>query len=157
MASRLALAIVFIISGLTGFLDFETFGFFTPDDSLLTNISNTPHFYALKITEFIVGLAFILNFFIPTALIVSLPIAASAITYHFWVDPRAGLISLLLMVPIVTLIYFYRDTYALFFNPQINTNHMAEDSPRILTYDEVREKTPGLEIQFEKIYDQVHP
>jgi len=153
--SRLFLAVVFFISGLSGFVEFETYGLFSLSESSISTVTQTPHFYALKAIELAIGLSFIANFFVQTALIVAVPIVVSAIGFHVWEGSMIGVWSLITLIPCLNLLYFYRDTYKLFFKPQIYTNHMAEETPKILTYNEVREKSPGLEKAFEEIYTKV--
>lgn len=152
---RLFLAITFILSGLSGFFEFETFGLFTVENSSIGVITKTPHYYALKGIELIIGLSFIANYFVQTALLIAMPVLLGAIGYHFWDSSIHGIFALLAMIPTIILVKFYKDTFALFFKPQMYTNHMAEETPKVLTYNEVREKTPGLEKKFEEIYIKV--
>lgn len=153
--SRLFLGTIFFISGLNGFLEFETFGLFTIENSAIEAVASTPHFYALKVIELTIGLSFIANFFVQTSLLIATPILLSAVGFHVWDSSLLGLWSLVALVPIINLIVFYKDTFSLFFKPQVYTNHMAEETPHILTYNEVREKAPGLEKRFEEIYLKV--
>lgn len=155
ITSRLILSIIFFISGISGFVEFETYGLFTMENTVLESVTKTPHFYILKALELAVGISLLANLFVPTSLLIAVPILLSASTFHIWNDSLLGIWSLLTLIPAVNLIFFYRDTFNLFFKPQLYTNHMAEETPQILTYNEVREKRPDLTGKFEEVYAKV--
>jgi uncharacterized membrane protein YphA (DoxX/SURF4 family) len=154
ITARVALAITFTLSGLSGLTNIGLNDYFSLNEAIVGDIGNSPHFYILKTVELIISICFLSNFFVQTALLVATPIIVSAIGYHLWVNPVYGAIALLLLVPITALFIFYKDTYKIFFKPQLYTNHMAEDSPKILIYDEVSEKCPDLLEKFDEIYTQ---
>ncbi|MEE3080064.1 MAG: hypothetical protein VX341_12055 [Bdellovibrionota bacterium] len=153
--SRLFLGTLFFISGLSGFVEIDALGLFSVENSQLAVVSITPHYYALKGIEILIGLTFIANFYVQTSLILATPILLSALGLHVWQGSSVMFLTIIALLPLINLFVFYKDTFALFFKPQAYTNHMAEETPRVLTYNEVREKTPGLEKKFEEIYKKV--
>ena len=153
---RMSLATVFILSGLSGFMDTDTLAFFQLNGDFVGNIAESPHFYILKMLELVVGFALLANLFVQTALFAATPILLSAILYHMWIGTVGAPLTVLILIPLIGLIYFYRKSYYIFFKPQLYTNHMAEDTPKVLIYDEVRETKPKLVSKFEELYQAVN-
>ena len=152
---RVFLAVVFMLSGISGFVDLGLSKVFLIDGTIVGGLATSPHFFTLKAIEVVIGVCFLGNFLIQTVLLFAAPIIVCAIGYHFWAGTGYGAISLLLLAPLALLFPFYRDTYKVFFMPQLYAGTWSEESARVIVFDEVKEKKPNLVASFEEIYTQI--
>lgn len=143
IVSRCLFGIVFFISGLSGFVEIPGITFISEQSrEIIGPILSSPSFYVLKFTELVIGISFITNFFVQTALVMAVPVVLNIILYNLWFQYPQGIVTFALVIPLAALFYFYRDTFKVFFKPQIYSHHMSESSAKIIVYDEVLEKSP---------------
>lgn len=155
--SRTVLGVIFLLAGLEGFIELPGFSVVTDTDlAILGSFTQTPHYVALKFVEILLGVLFISNFFIPTALVMSVPVIFNICLFNIWVYEAQGLISLLITIPMLFLFYFYRLLFLSFFKPQFYANFMGEQTPKIVVYDEVLDKAPKKVKEFESLYKALH-
>lgn len=138
--SKFLLGVIFFLSGLQGFLGFPLPMPLEGHVAEVSNLLNSPLFFTLKATELLVGILFIFNFFVPTALVMTTPIVMGICLFNLWANFPWGLLSLFLIVPLAYLYFYYRETFKLFFLPQLYTNSMGNYSPTIKVHEETPRK-----------------
>ncbi len=132
IASRFTLGTILLLAGLDTFIQFPALNFISERGIKgLGELYNSPLFYTFKVVEVIIALMFIGNFLVQTALVMSVPIISSVVIYNLWFQLPEGLFSLVLLIPLSYLFYFYRSTFYLFFKLQLAANHQMEFSPEI--------------------------
>ncbi|MCR9205916.1 MAG: hypothetical protein NXH75_15140 [Halobacteriovoraceae bacterium] len=136
--SKFFLGTLFFLSGLQGFLGFPLPFPLEGHAQELGALMASPLYFTLKGTELLVGLFFIFNFFVPTALVITTPIVMGICLFNLWINLPWGLLSLVLIIPVAHLYFYYRETFKLFFLPQMYTNTMGNYSPTINVEEEER-------------------
>jgi len=125
--ARLALGLLLLFHGFVSFL---------PETSQLAQLFPKPELSAqaqeffnhfantgymiiyLVFFELIIGLALVINRFVPLALVLLLPLSINAVSFHLFLDPRTMLPALVLFVLNIILIYIYYPFYKPFLKKQ---------------------------------------
>lgn len=157
LASRLILAIIFFTAGFTGMMGYQGPSLFSLNESFVGDIMNSPQFFLVKALEIGIGISLIMNLLIQTALLIAAPILLNVALYHIWVGSFIyGGFALLFLLPMGILFLYYKDTYKVFFKPQMYGNYVGETKPKIVIYDEVERKAPNKVSKFNDLYTEVH-
>lgn len=90
VAARVILGIIFFVFGLNGFLGFMPTPDMTPEgEAFIGALVETGYMLPFwKSFEVLCGLAFLLNLFLPLALVVITPILANIVAFHLFLDPN---------------------------------------------------------------------
>jgi ABC-type multidrug transport system fused ATPase/permease subunit len=139
--SRLTIGIVLTLSGLAYVFNIEPISPWILSHYELLGL--TPGGFAanaINATSTILGILMINNLFVPTTLLVSIPILTTIVAANFKISFLFGFISCLLFLPIYILARFYRKIFKIFLRPQTFVNPMAENTSDIIIVEEAREK-----------------
>lgn len=141
---RLLLGAIFLLAGFDNFFNFLPFDIMptSAETYFAGGTGSMALLSTLKITEILIGLMFIFNFFAPLALIILMPILVNIGIYSVFYNMENLAMVALLAVLAGSLFYFYRKLFVAFMKPQLYTNGMAESSSEILILEEVEEKMP---------------
>jgi uncharacterized membrane protein YphA (DoxX/SURF4 family) len=111
--TRVALGLIFTVTGLNGFLNFMPAQQLTPEaQSFLGGLFGTGYFlYLLKLTELTSGILLLANRFVPLALLLLAPVIVNIVAYHIFLQPSGALLAVLATACELATAYGYRRSF----------------------------------------------
>lgn len=72
----------------------------------------------VKTVEIVCGLGLLLNFFVPSSLVILAPVAVNILTFHLFADPSLLPLGIIVFVLQCFLLWAYRDHYKSLLQPK---------------------------------------
>ena len=110
---RVLLGLMFLVSGLNGFLNFIPAPKDLPPDlvTVSTGLMKGGYMTVVSATEILVALLFLINLFVPLALALLAPIVVGIITFHIAIAPATIVPGIVVLVMELYLAWAYRGAF----------------------------------------------
>ena len=110
---RVLLALMFLVFGLNGFLNFIPAPKDLPSDlvTVITGLMKGGYMTVVSATEILVALLLLTNLFVPLALVLLAPIVVGILTFHIAVAPTTIVPGIVVLVMELYLAWAYRGAF----------------------------------------------